>query len=127
MQNDPEAIVRKHVITTFIKKFSIRMKMKQRNRKYSKEDFRKDLRKWHGTAQECLVRSGKRLNYDEKWGYFKPMNRFNADQSPLPFAIDMKRTYHHYEKGEDQHKSKVWIFQPGSGLDKRQCTLQVYC
>ena len=28
-------------------------------------------------------------------------------------------------EGEDPKSSKVWISQPGSGLDKRQCTLQV--
>ena len=27
----------------------------------------------------------------------------------------------------DQNKSKVWISQPASGLDKRQCTLQICC
>ena len=37
----------------------------------------------------------------------------------------MKRTYHLTEDGVDQHKEKVWISQPGSGLDKRQCSLQV--
>ena len=127
LTGDPNAIVRKHVITTFIKKFKIRMRARQRNRKLSKEEFRKDLEKWHGTTRERLIRSGKRIHYDTKWGYFKPMNRFNVDQSPLPFAINMKKTYHHYDEDEDQRKSKVWISQPGSGLDKRQCTLQICC
>ena len=37
--------------------------------------------------------------------------------------MNRKRTYHYFDR--DQHKEKVWISQPGSGLDKRQCTLQI--
>ena len=51
--------------------------------------------------------------------------RFNVDQSPMPFAIDMKRTSHLYEPGQDQNQEKVWIFQPGCGLEKRLGTLQI--
>ena len=46
-------------------------------------------------------------------------------QSPLPFAVNMTRTYHLYEEGSNQNNEKVCIAQPGSGLDKRQCTLQI--
>ena len=49
----------------------------------------------------------------------------NVDQSPLPFAVNMKRTNHRFEEGANPRQEKVWISQPGSGLDKRQCTLQV--
>ena len=52
-----------------------------------------------------------------------PSQRFNVDQSTLPFAITTKRTYELIKKGDRYHK--VWISQPGSGLEKRQCTLQV--
>ena len=73
-----------------------------------------------------LVRSGSGdVSYDPKWGYFLPEQRFNVDQSPLPFAVNMTRTYHLYEEGCNQNKEKVWISQPGAGLDKRQCTLQI--
>ena len=48
------------------------------------------------------------------------------DQSPLPFAIDTKKTYEHIEpkNPENRHK-KIWVSQPGTGLEKRQCTLQI--
>ena len=64
-----------------------------------------------------------RLNddYDPRWGRFPPNMRFNVDQSPLPFVIDHKRTYEVVDK--NQRYDKVWIQQPGSGLDKRQWTL----
>ena len=49
-----------------------------------------------------------------------------ANQSPLPFAINTKTTYEHVEpkSPENRHK-KIWVSRPGSGLDKRQCSLQV--
>ena len=37
----------------------------------------------------------------------------------------MKKTYLLYEPGEDQNKEKIWISQPGRGLKKPQCTLQI--
>ena len=43
-------------------------------------------------------------------------------QSPIPFVVDVKRTC---EQIEYKHTEKIWIAQPGSGLDKRQCTLQI--
>lgn len=44
------------------------------------------------------------------------------DQVPLPFALDKTTTYESKEIG---HDDKVWVATPGSGLDKRQCTLQM--
>ena len=69
------------------------------------------------------MRAGVIEDYDPKWGRFRPETRFNVDQTPLPFVIDHKRTYE--VLSENQRYQKVWIHQPGSGLDKRQCTLQV--
>ena len=40
------------------------------------------------------------------------------------FAFNTKRTYHLLEESTNQHKEKTWISQPGSGLEKWQCTLQ---
>ena len=36
MTNDPDAIIRKHVIVNFVKQHNIRMRAKQRNRKLEK-------------------------------------------------------------------------------------------
>ena len=52
-----------------------------------------------------------------------PSQRFDVNQKSPPFAITTKRTYELVKKGDRYHK--VWISQPGSGLEKRQCTLQV--
>ena len=118
MTNDPDAIIRKHVIVNFIKRHNIRMRAKQRNRKLAKEDFRQKLEEWHLTTRARLIRPNRGETYNQKWGSFMPNQRFNVDQSPKPFSIDMKKTYHLYETGQDQNKEKIWISQPGCGLEK---------
>ena len=69
------------------------------------------------------VQSRKRHNYsiqlDDKWGRWVPTRRYNMDQVPCPFVIDQQSTY------DKKGTNSVWISQPGSGLDKRQCTLQL--
>jgi hypothetical protein len=55
---------------------------------------------------------------DSKFGAFGPSHTFNVDQVPLPFASADPRTL------EFIGCQRVWIKQPGSGLDKRQATLQ---
>ena len=73
--------------------------------------------------REGVIKSGRDTEfYDNKWGRFPPPTRYNVDQVPLPFAMDVKTTY---EMGTVGHKDKVWVRQPGSGLEKRQCTLQL--
>ena len=57
-QKNPDANVRKHVITTFLRQFNVRMRARQRNRKYPKEHYRKDLMNWHGLTRERLIRTG---------------------------------------------------------------------
>ena len=47
-------------------------------------------------------------------------------QSPLPFAIDVKKTYEQILPGDKENRNKkVWVSQPYSGADKRQCSLNV--
>lgn len=101
------------------------MRRKQNTKKRAKIEMEPALKKWHATFREKLIRVNRDDKYDEKWGRFPPPQRYNVDQTPLPFVISRNKTYHHYDEGVDQHKEKVWISQPGSGLEKRQCTLQV--
>ena len=53
-EDNPDANVRKHVVTTFLRRYNIRMRARQRNRKYSKEHFRVALTKWHGSTRYAL-------------------------------------------------------------------------
>ena len=62
-------------------------------------------------------------SYDAEWGCFHPSQRFNVDQSRMPFVVDSRKTYEIIKVG-DKHQ-KTWISQPALGLQKRQCTLQV--
>lgn len=125
-QNDADATVKKHVIANFIKRNDLKLRRTQRNKKLEKEFYRDSIMKWHSTLRERLVKSGKKDSYDPVYGGFMPTQRFNVDQSPLPFAIDTKKTYELIEpKNPENRNKKIWVSQPGSGLEKRQCTLQV--
>ena len=82
--------------------------------------------KWHSTLRERLVKTGKGDRYDTRFGRFLPSQCYNADQSPVPFAIDTKKTYELLDKKNPENKNKkVWVSQPTLGLEKRQCTLQI--
>ena len=69
------------------------------------------------------MKTGMGKDYDVKWGCFTPTECINVDPSPLPLALDVKKTYDYVEPKDKHHNT--WISQPGSGLDKRQCSLQV--
>ena len=54
------------------------------------------------------------------YGHYEPKDIFNFDQVPAPFVCeDNSRTL------EDKGASRVWCRQPGSGLEKRQCSIHV--
>ena len=53
------------------------------------------------------------------WRRWLPGACYNVDQVPLPFIVQQDTTY------ETTGSTSVWVAQPGSGLDKRQCTLQL--
>ena len=83
----------KHVITTFLRKYNVRMCACQHNRSKPKEAFRADLMKWHSTVRERLIRMSAGLEaYDAKWGRFVSPQRFNVDQSPMLFVVDSKKS-----------------------------------
>ncbi len=70
--------------------------------------------------REGLIKTGsQKPNYDSKWGRFPPEKRFNVDQVPLPFAIDRNTTYEVEIPKEEKRYHKVWVSNPGSGLEKR--------
>ena len=95
-----KVIAHKHVIATFLRKYNVRMSARQRNCSKPKEAFRADLIKWHSTVREQLIWMGAGSEaYDAKWGRFLPSQRFNVDQSPMPFVADSKKTYEIIEPG----------------------------
>eukprot|EP00474_Spongospora_subterranea_P005977 CRZ06435.1 hypothetical protein [Spongospora subterranea] len=57
---------------------------------------------------------------DTKYGFYKPSSVFNFDQVPLPFICEGdKRTV------DNKGAERVWVRQPRSGYEKRQCTLHL--
>ena len=118
--------IRKHVVVNFIKRHHLKLRRTQRNKKVPKESLRADLQKWHATTRERLICTGSNDDYHPKWGRFLPKQRFNVDQSPLPFAIDVKKTYEQIIRGDKENRNnRVWVCQPFSGADKRQCSLNI--
>ena len=82
--------------------------------------------KWHSSLREGLIKSKiDSPTYNSKWGRFLPSRRLNVDQVPLPFAIDKTKTYDLPVSKSERRDYRTWVSTPGSGLDKRQCTLQI--
>ena len=54
-----------------------------------------------------------------KLGQFNTCNLANVDQTPLPFTFTNGPTY------EEKGAKTVWVQGGSSGLDKRQCTVQL--
>ena len=63
-------------------------------------------------------------NVSEKWGCYQPAQRLNVNQGPLPFVVYGKKTYEYIPKGEGSTHNTC-ISQPGSGLEKCQCSVLV--
>ena len=89
---DEISSIKAHIVVHLLTKYKRRMHQRQRNKNLSKQDKESDLKKCHATYRERCIRFGKDETYDSKWGRFKPTQRLNLDQSPLPFVINMKKT-----------------------------------
>ena len=86
---DENAVLKKHVFANFIKRNNLKQRKIQCNRRSPKEYYRSDMEKWHSTVQEGAIwTSAGEPDYDKKWERYLPLQRFNVDQSPLPFARD---------------------------------------
>ena len=58
-----ETVIRKHVIVNFIKRYRLKFRRTQHNKKIPKESLRSDLQRWHSTTRERLLRTGLLDNY----------------------------------------------------------------
>ena len=75
-------------------------------------------------SEKCVRTGSEDPSDDEKLGRYQPAQRLNVDQRPLPFVVYSKKTYEYIPKGEGSTHN-TWISQPGSGLEKRQCSVLV--
>ena len=102
----------------FIKQLNVKIRAKQRNKRKPREEFREKLyKKRHATKRERFLCTGTQDNYHHKWERFIPKQCIHINQSPLLFALDIKQTYGHYEKGKG-HEHNTWLSTPGEGLTK---------
>ena len=124
---NPNASITGAAVFNFTKQYKLKIRRKQRNKNVPKEAHRLKLMEWHANLREKLIRPGQSaVGYSTKYGHFDPSRQLNVDQVPLPFAMDASRTYKNTNiPTSESRNKKVSIAQPGSGLDKRQATLQL--
>ena len=98
--------------------------MVERKKQKNNSKFAPEMMKWHCTLREKVIKSCSHLpDYDPKWGRFPPNKRVNVDQRPLPFAVNRTATYDEEIAKELRKYHKVWIANPGAGLEK--CSVQL--
>ena len=92
----------------FCKRYGISLRRKTHTSQKAPSDLRKPIENFHAK----LLRERKR-------GTYKLADLANMDQTPLPFVLEDNKTY--ATKGSDE----IWCATGSSGLDKRQCTVQL--
>lgn len=106
----------------FKRRHKISLRRRTNKKKNAANDGRETIQRFHRNLRKAL-QSKRRRNTsfvaDPTYGRWLPKNRLNVDQVPLPFVVEQDQTY------EMEGNKQVWISQPGSGLDKRQATLQL--
>ena len=124
---DENAVLKKYVIANFIKRNNLNSKKFNITKRRPKEYYRSDMKKWHSTLWERAIwTSASEPDYDKKWGRHLPLQHFNVDQSPLPFARDTTKRYEQIDKRSKENWNKeVWTPQPNTGDSKCFCTLNV--
>ena len=58
LTGEPVAIVKQHVIANFIKRYNLKRRKIQRNKRLPKEHYRNSIEKWHFTLRERGSRTG---------------------------------------------------------------------
>ena len=71
LTDNANTTVRKHVVVSFLKRYNVRMRARQRGMKLARQTLEPELKKWHAITREKSVRTGKKDGYDQKWGRFK--------------------------------------------------------
>ena len=106
-------------VTGFCVRFSICDRAMTNKKSHSVLERLPIIRQFHRYLIYLLPRMSA-VQQCPKYGRFAARNRYHMDQIPMPFVFSSKRTLHF--KGA----TDVPIRHPdGSGLEKRQCTLQL--
>lgn len=106
----------------FKRRHNISLRRRTNKKKDAANDGRETIQRFHRDLRKGVQSKRRRdtsFVADQTYGRWLPKNRLNVDQVPLPFVVEQDQTY------EFEGNKQVWISQPGSGLDKRQATLQL--
>lgn len=106
----------------FKRRHNISLRRRTNKKKNAANDGRETIQRFHRDLRKAVQSKRRRdtsFVADQTYGRWLPKNRLNVDQVPLPFVVEQDQTY------EFEGNKQVWISQPGSGLDKRQATLQL--
>ena len=108
-------------LNAFMKRHSISIRRRTNKKRIGNSDKLPVIQRFHKQLRKSVSSQRKResKSYDLKWGRWLPKKRYNVDQVLLPFVVDQSSTF------EEKGSKSVWVRQVGSGLDKRQCTLQL--
>ena len=99
----------------------ISLRRRTNKKRHSADDARETIQEFHRNLRRAVQSKRRRSNAvpDRKYRRWMPKQRYNVDQVPLPFVVEQDRTY------DFSTNKQVWVSQPGSGLHKRQATLQL--
>ena len=105
----------------FKRRNNISLRHRTNKKQHSADAARETIQKFHRNLRKAVKSKRRRSSAvpDRKYGRWMPKQRFNVDQVPLPFVVEQDRTY------DFSGSKQIWVSQPGSGLDKRQATLQL--
>lgn len=106
---------------SFKNRQGISLRRKTNRKKEGSNKILPIIQAFHQQLRRDINSSRGRTNMEKhkKCGKWMPKRRFHVDQVPLPFVVDQEMT------SDVTGSTSVWISQPASGLDRRQCTLQL--
>ena len=117
-KRDPRPVFKAHPgwARRFMARFNLVFRRRTNKKNRSLRDLAPRMLRFLNELRQMRVES---KEVDAKFGKFGLYNTLNADQVPLAFANDDPVTI------DFEGADRVWIRQAGSGLDKRQATLQL--
>ena len=96
------------LVFRFCRRYGVVLHRKTHPAQKAPEQLRNTITKFHSK----ILREQKRRKYED-------CDFANMDQTPLPFVLDDGKSY------DSTGAKEVWCSNASSGLDKRQCTVQL--
>lgn len=97
-----------HWFFAFCRRYGVALRRKTHTAQKAPEQLRNTIMKFHS-----------KILREQKRGKYEDCDTANMDQTPLPFVLDDGKSY------DSTGAKEVWCSNASSGLDKRQCTVQL--